>query len=355
MPVKIQKSADVRPPISILVFGPPNSGKTSFAMSWAGISGRPEADLLVVDLEGSTLMYSGKSGINFDVIHGITTMDELLEAVNYARSNSRRYATFVIDGLTGFFNRLKEARMLQQRKQEMNVAIHGWANQQMERLFFQLRQFPINVIVTAWETTIYAVPDSKTGVIEATGTKPGLNPAAAHSFNFILQLVYDPIQGDKSRMVRVVKQRGTRKWFPETMPRISYQDFKAVLDTFAEGEIPEVAANVDEVIAKQAEDIERAEKAQAQSAQDTFIARLIPPYPSVDAVREMARELKLRYSPEQENELYIKLREAYWYNSLRHKLGHEGLERFIREYQPQYHPDDEETLNKIVEGMMKNG
>jgi len=130
-------TAETSSAIKLLVYGPPKSGKTTTALSFAKL-GR----LAVIDTERGTHPYSG--AVAFDRADCATLADALAIVTEVRADGGRTYGALAVDSLTLLWQSLLPAREISQK--EWGVLKRHWC------VFVNaLAQLPIHVVLTAHE------------------------------------------------------------------------------------------------------------------------------------------------------------------------------------------------------------
>lgn len=131
----------------ILLYGKPGIGKTTVIKNLPGKT-------LVLDLDGSSRVLAGVATIDvyeFDREHPIEDMTNFLKKIGEALA---QYQTLVIDNITAFqFDWFVEMGRESKNGIRNEIQHYGDFTNYFLRIITKIYSLPINIYVTAWETT----------------------------------------------------------------------------------------------------------------------------------------------------------------------------------------------------------
>jgi len=198
--------------LKLLVYGGAGAGKTWFAIH--------APSPLIIDTESSTDPYRGQPDLPpFTVAKNarpseITATLEQFAALGYIPNGRDRLQpeTLVIDSFTLLWmvaqeagQKLAEARAVKYKRppEEARLAFGDWSliKRPIQRLYTQLLNLPVHVIVTARQKDIY---DEATSEPRKVGEAPDIERNAVYNFDLVLKLEVD---GNGKRTGLVEKSR----------------------------------------------------------------------------------------------------------------------------------------------------
>ena len=198
--------------LKLLVYGGAGAGKTWFAIH--------APSPLIIDTESSTDPYRGQPNLPpFTVAKNarpseITAVLEQFASLGYIPNGRERRLpeTLVIDSFTLLWmvaqeagQKLAEARAVKYKRppEEARLAFGDWSliKRPIQRLYTQLLNLPVHVIVTARQKDIY---DEATSEPRKVGEAPDIERNAVYNFDLVLKLEVD---GNGKRTGLVEKSR----------------------------------------------------------------------------------------------------------------------------------------------------
>lgn len=176
---------NVTPHVKLLVYGAPGVGKTYLALSAPG-------PIAVVDTEGGTVHYAGRSGLaRFEVLQTKTYRD-VRAAVAYLRAQPEAYRTLVIDPVTVLYDVLQEAAQLKRAARkgdelaDLEMLDWGQIKRFYRALLSDVINLPLHVVVTAREKER---GEKRGAEFVRTGLTFDAEKGTGYSFDTVLHLI----------------------------------------------------------------------------------------------------------------------------------------------------------------------
>jgi hypothetical protein len=228
-----KKASAVQPYLKILAYGPPGSGKTRFALSFAA-----DGPIAVIDTEGGTNLYGGM--FDFDVLP-TKSYAEIMRAITELKKPGCPYKTIVIDPITVIYENLQEAahRLLELKAKDQttapgamidtNLSQREWnlVKLKYKNMMTDLTNLPMNVVIVSRQKDL----------VDRSGAVIGCKVDSEKSTDYIPDLVLHFL-GDEEFTARVEKARGVlESLMHKTIKKPSYERFKDALVVLSERDV----------------------------------------------------------------------------------------------------------------------
>lgn len=187
----------------ILLYGASGSGKTYSALLLA--CGLGEKTALIDSEAGSGSLYADLMEYDTTLVDvDGATCKQYMDAIAEAAQSG--YGTLIIDGITPFWDAIKDQANKEEKKGKKTFQIWGDLTPVYRRLVTRLLSYPGHIIVTCRAKTEYLMEDyiDRSGAKKVKPTKIGLTPDFRQGFDYEFSTV---IRLDQEHHAHVEKDR----------------------------------------------------------------------------------------------------------------------------------------------------
>lgn len=155
LPFKVTNVKDNFSKLKILIYGPSGCGKTVLAGSICEVDALNPT--LGIDIEGgmASLAAFGYENLTLTATKTYSSGDDnFVKAKNFIVENPTEFASCIIDSMTELQDLVLQEKMRKMKKEEPDLNIWGLTASTLGTAIRQIRDLPINVVVTALEKEI---------------------------------------------------------------------------------------------------------------------------------------------------------------------------------------------------------